>query len=245
MLKSDRAFVLILYPYKERNAVVVLFTEHEGLKRAAVKGVKGRRSRFGSALSALSEVKIHFFEHEKGELANLAEADIIKSAIPLILKISCPPVLDHLAEVVMEFVQENEANPRVYRLLQSSLAALETGAPWQQVKTYFDFWIMKLNGTLPDFTKCKCGGEAAYWDREVLKGRCAAHTARGLAFPEGFGALMREMRTRKVDALAAFEAQRESYRFLHAVLKDLMTHFLSRELKSSAMLRECDKLFSV
>jgi DNA repair protein RecO len=245
VLKSDRAFVLMLYPYKERNAVVVLFTEHEGVKRAAVKGVKGRRPRLASTLTPLSEITAHFFEHEKGELVNLSDADLVKSAVPLVLKLPCPAVLDHLVESVMAFVQAGEASPSMYRLLKLSIEALEQGLPWQQVKTYFDFWVLKFNGTLPEFSLCRCGRPAAYWDGEEVKPRCASHTARGIAYPEGFLELVRTMRKSKVHDLPPFEPGRDLYRWTHGVLKDLTLHFTGRPMKSSILLRECDKLFSV
>jgi len=244
-LKSDRAFVLLLHPYKERNAVAVLFTEHEGVKRAAVKGVKGRRPRLASTLVPLSEITAHFFEHEKGELINLADADLVKSAVPLFLKIPCPPVLDHLVESVMAFVQEEEPNPNMFRLLRLSVEAIEEGLPWQQVKTYFDFWVLKFNGTLPDFSLCRCSRPAAFWDGEEVKPRCASHAGGGMAYPEGFLSLVRTMRKSKVNALPPFEPHRDLYRWTHGVLKDLTLHFTGRPMKSSTLLRECDKLFSV
>ena len=244
-LKSSPAFVLAVYPYKERNAVVVLCTEGEGIKRAAVKGVKGRRSKFGAVLTTLSEITAHFFEHEKGELVNLTDADLVKSAIPLVLNLPCPAILDHLAEMTMEFVQENEANPQMYRLLRTALDALEAGLPWQQVKTYFDFWVLKFNGTLPDFSRCRCGQPAQYWDHDALKPRCAAHAAHGLPYAEGLVDLAAAIRTRKPAQTPPFEVYREAYRFLHAILVELRTRFLSKTMKSTALLRECDKLFSV
>jgi DNA repair protein RecO len=243
--KSSPAFVLAVYPYKERNAVVVLCTEGEGIKRAAVKGVKGRRSKFGAVLTTLSEITAHFFEHEKGELINLTDADLIKSAIPLVLNLPCPAILDHLAEMTMEFVQENEANPGMYRLLRTVLDALEAGLPWQQVKTYFDFWVLRLNGTLPDITRCRCGRPAGYWDHDALKPRCAAHAVQGIPYPGGLPDLAAAIRARKPAETPPFEPNREAYRFLHSVLGELRTRFLSKALKSSALLGECDKLFSV
>ena len=244
-LRSSPAFVLAVYPYKERNAVVVLCTEGEGIKRAAVKGVKGRRSKFGAVLTTLSEITAHFFEHEKGELIALTDADLIKSAIPLVLNLPCPAILDHLAEMTMEFVQENEANPSMYRLLRTALDALEAGLPWQQVKTYFDFWVLKFNGTLPDFSRCRCGQPAKYWDHDALKPRCAAHAAGNIPYAGGLPELASAIRTRKPVETPLFEPNREAYRLLHALLGELRTRFLSKPLKSSALLGECDKLFVV
>ena len=244
-LKSDRAFVLLLYPYKERNAVAVLLTRHEGLKRAAVKGVRGRRPRLASTLTPLSEITAHFFEHEKGELVNLTDADLVKSAVPLLLKIPCPAVLDHLVESVMVFAQEGEANPNMFRLLRISVEALEEGLPWQQVKTYFDFWVLKFNGTLPDFSLCRCGRRAAFWDSADLKPRCASHAEECAVWPDGFMDFVRTMRKSKVHDLPPFEPHRDLYRWTHNVLRDLRLHFMGSPMKSSTLLRECDKLFPV
>jgi DNA repair protein RecO (recombination protein O) len=75
--------------------------------------------------------------------------------------------LGHVAELLDELSPDREANDAVFRLSLSVLAQLTTGEFWLPV-TYFDIWMARLMGYLPDISEClTCGrvlnGSRAYF----------------------------------------------------------------------------------
>jgi DNA repair protein RecO (recombination protein O) len=75
--------------------------------------------------------------------------------------------LGHVAEVVDELLPDREANDAVFRLAAAVLANLPAGAIWMPL-TYFDLWMVRLVGFLPELGACiVCGrpldGQRAYF----------------------------------------------------------------------------------
>jgi DNA repair protein RecO (recombination protein O) len=72
-----------------------------------------------------------------------------------------------VAEVIDELLPDREVNDAVYRLAASVLANLRAGAIWGPL-TYFDLWMARLAGFLPELHVCmNCGaaldGERAWF----------------------------------------------------------------------------------
>ena len=75
--------------------------------------------------------------------------------------------LAHVAELLDELLPDREANDAIFRLTLSVLHALQGSEVWMPV-TYFDLWLTRLVGFLPELTECiVCGrnlnGSRAYF----------------------------------------------------------------------------------
>ncbi len=75
--------------------------------------------------------------------------------------------LGHVAELLDELLPDREANDAVFRLTVSVLSRLQGPDVWMPL-TYFDLWLTRLMGFLPDFGECiVCGrvlnGSRAYF----------------------------------------------------------------------------------
>ena len=75
--------------------------------------------------------------------------------------------LGHIAELLDELLPDHEANDAIFRLTLSILNVLDGPDVWMPV-TYFDLWLTRLVGFLPDLTECvTCGrllnGDRAYF----------------------------------------------------------------------------------
>jgi DNA repair protein RecO (recombination protein O) len=75
--------------------------------------------------------------------------------------------LGHVAELLDEMLPDREANDAVFRLALSVLAQLRGQEFWLPI-TYFDLWMARLMGYLPDISEClECGrvlnGSRAYF----------------------------------------------------------------------------------
>jgi DNA repair protein RecO (recombination protein O) len=65
--------------------------------------------------------------------------------------------LGHIAEVLDELLPEREANDAAFRLSLSVLGGLRSSEVWLPL-TYFDLWMTRLMGYLPELTECiVCG----------------------------------------------------------------------------------------
>jgi DNA repair protein RecO (recombination protein O) len=157
MPKQSEALILRTYPFHEADLLVTLFTRSEGKIRGVAKAAKRSKRRFGGALEPLTHVVAHWEEKEKQELARLDSCDILSS--PLAAEMTYPRVvaLSYVAEVLDQLLPDREPSDDIFRLALSVVKYLEAGNVWMPL-TYFDLWIVRLIGLLPDLSHCvACG----------------------------------------------------------------------------------------
>src|SRR5205809_1203751 len=166
-LKEAEAIVLRTYPFRESDLLVTLFTRTEGKVRGVARAAKKSRRRFGGALEPLTYIKVAYEDRERQELARLDSCEVLES--PLTSEVSYPRAvaLGHVAELLDELLPDREANDAVFRLALSVLAQLRGQDFWVPV-TYFDLWMARLMGYLPELSEClSCGralnGSRAYF----------------------------------------------------------------------------------
>src|SRR5579863_9515205 len=158
-LKESEAIVLRTYPLRESDLLVTLFTRLEGKVRGVARAAKKSRKRFGGSLEPLTYVKVAYDDRERHELARLDSCEVLES--PLASEVSYPRAvaLGHVAELLDELLPDREANDAVFRLGLSVLAQLASDQFWLPI-TYFDLWMARLMGYLPDITECLTCGRA-------------------------------------------------------------------------------------
>jgi DNA repair protein RecO (recombination protein O) len=178
-LKESEAIVLRTYPFRESDLLVTLFTRSDGKVRGVARAAKKSRRRFGGALEPLTYVKITFEDRERQELARLDACEVIES--PLTSEVSYPRAvaLGHVAELLDELLPDRESNDAVFRLALSVLKQIKGDDLWLPV-TYFDLWIARLMGYLPDISECiTCGrvlnGSRAYFHALADGVMCPEH----------------------------------------------------------------------
>lgn len=157
MPKQSEALVLRTYPFHEADLLVTLFTRAEGKLRGIAKSAKRSKRRFGGALEPLTHVLAHWQDKEGQELARLDSCEILAS--PLAAKVSYARVLalEYVAEVIDQLLPDREPSDSIFRLALSVVGQLQSDAVWMPL-TYFDLWIVRLNGLLPELRHCvKCG----------------------------------------------------------------------------------------
>ena len=156
-LKESEAIVLRTYPLREADLLVTLFTRLEGKVKGVARAAKKSRRRFGGALEPLTYVRVHYEDRERQELARLDSCEVLES--PLAREVSYPraAALGHVAELLDELLPDREANDAVFRLTLAVLAALQGSEIWLPV-TYFELWMTRLVGFLPELGECiVCG----------------------------------------------------------------------------------------
>jgi DNA repair protein RecO (recombination protein O) len=166
-LRESEAIVLRTYSLREADLLVTLFTRLEGKVHGVARSAKKSRRRFGGALEPLTYVRAFYDVRERQELARLDSCDVLES--PLASEVSYPRALalGHIAELLDELLPDHEANDAIFRLTLSVLRALPGPEIWMPI-TYFELWMTRLVGFLPELNECVvCGrnlnGSRAYF----------------------------------------------------------------------------------
>jgi len=167
MLKQSEAIVLRSYPLREADLLVSFFTRQEGKLRGVARAAKKSKKRFGGSLEPLTRVTLYYEDRAGNDLARLDSCDVLES--PLAEEVDYPRAigLAHVAEMLDELLPDREPNDSIFRLANSVLVNLRAKAIWMPL-TYFDLWMVRLIGLLPDLRSCiTCGttlnGHPAYF----------------------------------------------------------------------------------
>src|ERR1700758_256970 len=166
-LRESEAIVLRTYPMREADLLVTLLTRAEGKVRGVARSAKKSKRRFGGALEPLTYVRAFYDVRERQELVRLDAREGLESPLASEVSYARAVALGHIAELLDELLPDREANDAVFRLTLSVLQVLTGEDVWMPV-TYFELWLTRLVGFLPELTECVvCGrnlnGSRAYF----------------------------------------------------------------------------------
>lgn len=154
-LIDTEGLILKTYSLAEADKIVVLLTQNEGLVRGVAKGAKRLKSRFGGGLEPFSIVNISYFQKEERELVSIGQVELVKSYFE---SASNPQFLQkfaYLVELLIEFTPPHDPNANLYRMAKTCLeTAAQNPQNLESVALYFELWILRLGGYLPDWNKC-------------------------------------------------------------------------------------------
>jgi DNA repair protein RecO (recombination protein O) len=158
-LRESEAIVLRTYPMREADLLVTLFTRAEGKVRGVARSAKKSKRRFGGALEPLTYVRAFYDVRERQELVRLDACEVLESPLASEVSYARAVALGHIAELLDELLPDHEANDAVFRLTLSVLHVLSGAEIWMPV-TYFELWMTRLVGLLPELTECTVCGRA-------------------------------------------------------------------------------------
>src|SRR5258707_6228381 len=166
-LRESEAIVLRSYPLREADLLVTLFTRVEGKVKGVARSAKKSKRRFGGALEPMTYVRAFYDVRERQELARLDSCEVLESPMASEVTYARAVALGHIAELLHELLPDRDANDAIFRLTLSVLH-VPTGSDVSMTVTYFDLWLTRLVGFLPELTECiVCGrglnGSRAYF----------------------------------------------------------------------------------
>ena len=170
-LCESEALILRTYSLAEADKIIVALTQDHGVIRGVAKGAKRLKSQFGGSLEPFSVVQITYFQKENVELASIRHIEIVKSYFKIA---SSPEFLQkfaYLIELLIEFAPPHDPNERLYRMAKVCLETVsDIPESLESTSVYFQIWLLKLCGYLPDWGSCeRCGNDFREDDSAALQ----------------------------------------------------------------------------
>ena len=231
------------YPLREADLLVTLFTRNEGKIHGVARSAKKSKRRFGGALEPLTYVRAFYDVRERQELVRLDSCEVLESPLASEVSYARAVALGHIAELLDELLPDHEVNDAIFRLTLSVLHILSGPEIWMPV-TYFDLWLTRLVGFLPELTECVvCGrnlnGSRAYF-HALADGLMCADDKR-LASSEISSesrALAAQMFRAPVDAFAELAWPKSQAADLRKFLIQILQRHIEKKLVTAGMLEK-------
>ena len=240
-LFETEALILRSYNLAEADKIVVCLSRSAGLIRGVAKGCRKLKNRFGAALEPFTLVNLTYYEKEHQELVSFRQVEILKSRFNLSSNASILTGFSYIGDLLIDFSPPHQANDNLFRMALACFeAASETPDDLEAVLRYFEVWILKLEGFLPDLRLCaNCqrafGDEVVYLgsDLSLRCGQCSQ--SRGIAISKRLRAHLRS--TEKLPPAKFAESAREVSNDTKKEMAELTFHILGRVLERMPRIR--------
>jgi DNA repair protein RecO (recombination protein O) len=244
-LVETEAIVLRTHRLGEGDKIVSLLARQLGRVRAVAKGALSRRSRFGSALEPLSYIRLWIYDREGRDLQRIGSAEVLESFFEMQKDYRIQVAAQYLAEVTERFLPEREVNERAFRLVLAVLRALKSFGEVNRALLFFDYWLLRLGGFLPDLSRCmRCqrafGGQAGFYDASsgaLLCCECCPSGGSEQVSAQAL-ALIGEFRSARIEQWLQTKKAPGGSRELRLVLEQMIESHLERKLATRPLLAE-------
>ena len=240
-LFETEALILRSYNLAEADKIVVCLSRSAGLIRGVAKGCRKLKNRFGAALEPFTLVNLTYYEKEHQELVSFRQVEILKSRFNLSSNASILTGFSYIGDLLIDFSPPHQANDNLFRMALACFeAASETPEDLEAVLRYFEVWLLKLEGFLPDLRVCancqrEFGEEFVYLGTD-LSLRCAqCSQSRGSAISKRLRTLLRS--TEKLSPAKFAEGAREVSSDTKKEMAELTFQILGRVLERTPKIR--------
>src|SRR4051794_35659143 len=158
-LIETESLIIKTFDLAEADRIVVFLTRDHGMVRGVAKGAKRLKSKFGSALEPFTVATIEYFQKDAVELVSIQKAELMQSYFAAAGHPEFLHKFSYLGDLLVSFSPPHDPNETLYRMVK---AAIETAATDPEsllsVGVYFELWLLRLAGYMPDWSKCdECG----------------------------------------------------------------------------------------
>lgn len=241
-LRETEAIVLRTYRLGEADKIVSLFARQMGRLRAVAAGARRTKSRYGSTLEPLSYIRLWVFERENRDLLRINSAELLESFFDMQKDYRVQVAAQYVAEVTERLLPEREVNERAFRLVMVVLKALKRSGEVHRPLLYFNYWLLRLGGFLPELEACgTCGrsleGRPAYYgegSESLLCVDCKVAGARQL--PPEVRALEQSFRGKALDTWIAEGPAPNGCSELRRFLEEVVESHAGKKLLTRPML---------
>jgi DNA repair protein RecO (recombination protein O) len=221
-LYETESIVLKSFSLAEADRIVVFLTQDHGLVRAVAKGAKRMKSRFGSTLEPFSTVRLNYFQKEDRELVSIQDVELLSSCFHQASEPAFLQTFSYIAELLIAFAPPHDPNETLYRMVR---ACIDSGSSSENelasVSLYFELWLLRLGGYLPDWTRCRECGRA-------FRGDEAASRTKVLPLHREMFSNVQKLSPAAFLGFAA--AYPETVSEISAVMKKIAAHIIGRDV---------------
>jgi len=236
-LEQSEGFILRTYNIGEQDKIVLLFSKDKGLFKGVAKGARKFGNRFGSSLEPLSHVRMFYYEKEGKELVTINNSDLLESFFDIQKDLKTSYTLSYFAELINAFFPARSKDDVLFRLLQSTLLSLQSGADIDFTSLYFEAWFLKISGILPDFKRCKkCRrvSDEKHWLSHkkdgILCSRCVSE--KKIEVPADFNAFMSWIKKNPPPKDSSVPFSPELLKSIRKILRSIVIFHMERVPKS-------------
>lgn len=201
-IQKTEALILRSIKLGETSKILTLFTRDYGVEKVVAKGSRSTKSRYWGTLELYNHISIVFYNKPNRDLQLLSQAEIVNSFQAIRKDLNKTAFALALCEIISRTQMPSDANPVLFNLLISTLAAINA-SPNPPLTSFLGFQVKFLNitGVHPDLQKClKCNrpltNEPVLFepnDGGIICENCSAHlagialSAKGLRFLNWLG----------------------------------------------------------
>jgi DNA repair protein RecO (recombination protein O) len=240
-LFETEALILRTYNLAEADKIVVCLGRSSGLIRGVAKGCRKLKNRFSAALEPFTLIQLTYYQKEHQELVSLRQTEILRSHFNLSSDATILTGLAYMGDLLIEFSPPHQANDTLYRMATACLEAIaQSPVDLQSVLRYFEVWLLKIEGFLPDLRRCAECHRAFDSEETVFMGsdlalRCRSCSQGGNALSRGLHAQLRA--TEKLSPAKFAEKSREVSSQIKKDMAELTHRIIGRVLERLPRIR--------
>jgi DNA repair protein RecO (recombination protein O) len=152
---ETEALVLRSYNLAEADKIIVCLSRSAGLIRGVAKGCRKLKNRFGASLEPFTLINLTYYEKEHQELVSFRQTEILRSRFNLSGNASILTGFAYMGDLLIDFSPPHQANDNLYRMALACFeAASQSPSDLESVLRYFEVWLLKIEGFLPDLKAC-------------------------------------------------------------------------------------------
>lgn len=244
-IKQTEAIVIKSYSLSEADRIVVFFTREFGLVRGVAKGAKRLQSKFGSTLEPFSTVSLEYFQKEERELVSIQSVELTQSRFAIASDPEFLKTYSYIGDLLTDFSFPHDADDKLYRMLSACLSAATNDSHLGAIGLYFELWLLRLSGFLPDWGRCDgCGNDIdPSVENFVVPGfhiqcsSCKKSYVIGKVNSADLQVFQSVQRLSPADFIPFTEQRSDSVQVISNVMKRLIALALGREVAGGAALR--------
>ncbi len=145
---QSEAICLHTRNWRESSKIVTLFCQDLGIINALARGALRPKSGLGAALDLFAHSQVVLYLREGRDLALVGSADLLNAHSGIVNDYQRFLVATTIVSFVREIFLHNHAEPKVFRLLKSSLEVLSTGSAQGDFSALIGSFIIKTTAFL-------------------------------------------------------------------------------------------------
>lgn len=162
MILKTEGIVLKTFDFRETSRIAAFFTKDYGKLKGILKGIRNDPKKFGSHIDRLSVNDIVYYPSRTSELHLVSQCDLKEYFFPVRQDYRRSLAANYILELVDVVMPLEQANIKVYHLMQDCLNALGSLRDIDKLVYIFQIKILLFSGFRPHIDSCvKCQKKVA------------------------------------------------------------------------------------